>query len=114
MTLGGYARLIRSRKLKAEQWVLTTNYRRIKPRDLAYIYTGDDTAGIVGFAVVRDVSEPLDRRADIALQIDFPLSSQLVAARPIPASLVRQWLHDQKLLKTSRLSRTSLTAGSAR
>jgi hypothetical protein len=62
-----------------------------------YIYTGDEGAGIVGFAIVKDVSEPFDhRRAEIDLKHDFALSNEMLERRPIPAQVVRHWRHDQK------------------
>lgn len=55
-----------------------------------YIYTGDEGAGIVGFAIVKDVYEPFDyRRAEIDLKIDFALAKEMLERRPIPAQVVR-------------------------
>ncbi len=97
VSLEAYRRLIKSRELVTERWWLTNNYRRIKKGDFLYIYTGDEDAGIVGFATVRNVYEPFDyRRATINLNFDISLSQEMLRIHPIPAVVVRRWFHEQK------------------
>jgi predicted GNAT family acetyltransferase len=97
VSLRGYERLIRSRSLLSSNWVLTTNYRRVRSGDYLYVYTGDEDAGIVGFGVIRRVGEPLFyRHAKVDVRIDFTVSADLLRKRPIDAAVVRAWLHDQK------------------
>jgi len=97
VTLESSERLTKSGRLKNDPWwELTTNYRRIQAGDFVYIYTGNDDAGIVGFAVANQIRTPEQGRPEVCLSIDFRLSRRLVQERPVPATVIRQWLRPQK------------------
>lgn len=98
--LDSYAELVTSGELVQDPWWwVSRNFRRVQPGDPIFIYTGDEDAGIVGFAFAGNLRVRSDRQGDwyqLRMHLDIPLCQELVTHRPVTAPIVRRWLQDQK------------------
>jgi hypothetical protein len=97
ITLEGFAVLTRPGQLTSDPWwAVTANRRRIRAGDFVYVYTEEENAGIVGFAIVGATRTTARGRSMVQLRIDARLSQRLVKERPIAAASIRRWLPPRK------------------
>jgi hypothetical protein len=93
VSLSSYTRLLQNGTLAQDDiWYIKQNGKNIDTGDELFIYTGDEAAGIIGYATVKEVKQP---PPEWRLQIKFNLTKSrlLLRMKPIPASKVREWIH---------------------
>jgi hypothetical protein len=77
-------------------WYIRQNWRKIQIGDEVYIYTVEQDAGIIGYAIIDDLVEQLNWDAPgwyILLRFDLNKCRSLLKY-PIPAETVREkWVH---------------------
>lgn len=92
VSIDSYEKLIQSKRFREDEWwYIMQNWKKIGIGDEVFIYTGDEDKGIIGYATIRDVKQ-LNGVWHINLEFDFEKCQQLLE-KPIPASIVRQWIH---------------------
>jgi hypothetical protein len=88
VSIESFSDLVRRGKLEEEGWHVAFNGQDIGYNDHVYFYTGDENAGIIGFATV------IERywRGEISLRINRERTLALLRSPPaVPATIVRQW-----------------------
>jgi hypothetical protein len=90
VSVKNYARLVRNGRLPEDKWwSVSANFREAQVGEEVFIYTGDENLGIIGYAKIREVDRT-NRRFYLAF--DLKRCEKLFDA-PIPASLIRGWIH---------------------
>jgi len=89
VSLDSFKDLVERGVLKEDRkWDVSQNYNSIQVGDEIYIYTGDQDAGIIGFATVQGKN---DKNRYIDLKFDLDKCRKLIE-QPVRARIVRRWI----------------------
>jgi len=92
-SLSNYTELLQNGRLAEDDiWYIKQNWKKIEKGDDVFIYTGDENAGIIGYAAVKELKPPPPEWR-IKIDLNLTKSRLLLRTKPIPASKVREWVH---------------------
>jgi hypothetical protein len=116
VNLASYGRLIHEGRIaEDERWYVFRNFRRAVPGDEVFVYSSDENAGIIGYAIIAEVEPPSGNdKAYVVLNFDSTRSARLFDERPIPATEVRTWFSSVAKLRSNLIELTELPAILAR
>lgn len=88
-SVANYKDLVANRNLSQDPtWRISQNWNYIRPGDEAFLYSGNNGYGILGYAIVENVNKSA---RSVTLEFDFN-RCQMLLDSPIKASLVRGWI----------------------
>ncbi len=93
VSVESYKELVQTgRLIEDAQWYIKQNWKYIEVGDEVFIYAGDGDIGIIGYATIQRVAEEKPHGWYVHLEFDLN-RCRLLLAKPIHASIVRQWVH---------------------
>lgn len=103
VSVKSFEQLVKNRKLaEDDRWYVTQNFNRVDIGDEIYIYTGDESLGIIGYAVVQDKGGHNRDTWQLNLDIDLDKCNLLIQ-NPVPAEIVRPWILPSRIKTVNNL-----------